>query len=177
MTTKDRIENAIRHIQTAVDVDPWAVEIAVEAMQEKISREQSEDVMCSEIPNDSDCISRQEAIDILEQRANELKGVYGDIGGACKGAVGLMRLLPSAQPERKTVNLRVEKISKHQSDFSDLDAEPERKTGRWMRYGEDGGHNDHDTVYWQCDQCLNTEKGRREKPMRFCPSCGARMQP
>ena len=30
---KDRIECAIRHIQTAVDVDPWAVEIAVEAMK------------------------------------------------------------------------------------------------------------------------------------------------
>lgn len=26
----DRIENAIRHIQTATDVDPWAVEIAAE---------------------------------------------------------------------------------------------------------------------------------------------------
>ena len=33
---KDRIECAIRHIQTAVDVDPWAVEIAVEAMKKQI---------------------------------------------------------------------------------------------------------------------------------------------
>ena len=35
MTTqeKDRIECAIRHIQTAVDVDPWAREIAVDAME------------------------------------------------------------------------------------------------------------------------------------------------
>ena len=32
----DRIECAIRHIQTAVDVDPWAVEIAVEAMRKQI---------------------------------------------------------------------------------------------------------------------------------------------
>ena len=32
----DRIQNAIRHIQTAVDVDPWAVEIAVDAMQKQI---------------------------------------------------------------------------------------------------------------------------------------------
>lgn len=32
----DRIQNAIRHIQTAVDVDPWAVEIAVEAMERRI---------------------------------------------------------------------------------------------------------------------------------------------
>lgn len=35
---KDRIECAIRHIQTAADVDPWAVEIAVEAMQKQIPK-------------------------------------------------------------------------------------------------------------------------------------------
>lgn len=34
----DRIQCAIRHIQTAVDVDPWAVEIAVEAMEKQIPR-------------------------------------------------------------------------------------------------------------------------------------------
>ena len=32
----DRIENAIRHIQTAADVDPWAAEIAVECMKKQI---------------------------------------------------------------------------------------------------------------------------------------------
>jgi len=36
MTTKERIENAIRHIQTATDVDPWAMEIAVNAMKKQI---------------------------------------------------------------------------------------------------------------------------------------------
>lgn len=36
---KERIQNAIRHIQTAVDVDPWAREIAVEAMQKQIPKE------------------------------------------------------------------------------------------------------------------------------------------
>ncbi len=34
----DRIENAIRHIQTAVDVDPWAVEIAVKAMEKQVPK-------------------------------------------------------------------------------------------------------------------------------------------
>jgi hypothetical protein len=33
---KDRIENAIRHIKTAADVDEWAMEIAVEAMEKQI---------------------------------------------------------------------------------------------------------------------------------------------
>lgn len=32
----DRIESAIRHIQTAVDVDPWACDIAIEAMKKQI---------------------------------------------------------------------------------------------------------------------------------------------
>ena len=32
----DRIECAIRHIESSLDVDPWAVEIAVEAMQKQV---------------------------------------------------------------------------------------------------------------------------------------------
>lgn len=35
---KDRIECAIRHIQTAADIDPWAVEIAVDAMEKQIPK-------------------------------------------------------------------------------------------------------------------------------------------
>ena len=34
----DHIQNAIRHIQTAVDIDPWAAEIAVEAMEKQIPK-------------------------------------------------------------------------------------------------------------------------------------------
>ena len=33
---KDRIESAIRHIQSSVDIDPWAMEIAVEAMEKQM---------------------------------------------------------------------------------------------------------------------------------------------
>lgn len=35
---KDRIEAAIRHIQTAADVDPWAMELAVDALQKQIPK-------------------------------------------------------------------------------------------------------------------------------------------
>lgn len=38
----DRIQNAIRHIQTAVDVDPWAVQIAVNAMEKQIPKKPGE---------------------------------------------------------------------------------------------------------------------------------------
>jgi hypothetical protein len=38
MTPKeiDRIECAIRHIESSLDVDPWAAEIAVDAMEKQI---------------------------------------------------------------------------------------------------------------------------------------------
>ena len=32
----DRIQNAIRHIKTSVDIDSWAMEIAVEAMKKQV---------------------------------------------------------------------------------------------------------------------------------------------
>ena len=35
---KDRIECAIRHIESSLDVDPWAAEIAVEAMKKQIPK-------------------------------------------------------------------------------------------------------------------------------------------
>jgi rubrerythrin len=42
----DRIECAIRHIESSLDVDPWATEIAVEAMQrdmpKKLTKKQDE---------------------------------------------------------------------------------------------------------------------------------------
>lgn len=34
----DRIQNAINHIKTSGDVDPWAMEIAVNAMRKQIPK-------------------------------------------------------------------------------------------------------------------------------------------
>ena len=45
MTTSqeiDRVECAIRHIESSLDVDPWARDIAVEAMLRRIPREPTE---------------------------------------------------------------------------------------------------------------------------------------
>ena len=41
-TQKDRIEAAIRHIQTSVDIDPWAMELAVEALKAQLPSAQPE---------------------------------------------------------------------------------------------------------------------------------------
>lgn len=35
---KDRIEAAIRHIQTSVDIDPWAMELAVDALNAQVGQ-------------------------------------------------------------------------------------------------------------------------------------------
>lgn len=60
MTNKDRIEAAIRHIQTAVDIDPWAQELAVEALKAQSATDTNVG------SKDGDIISRQAAIDALE---------------------------------------------------------------------------------------------------------------
>jgi hypothetical protein len=44
-TEIDRIQNAIRHIKTSVDIDSWAMEIAVEAMEKQIPQELGSKVM------------------------------------------------------------------------------------------------------------------------------------
>lgn len=35
-TQKDRIKSAVRHIQTSADIDPWAMELAVNALEKQI---------------------------------------------------------------------------------------------------------------------------------------------
>ena len=55
-TQRDRIEAAIRHIKTSVDIDPWAMELAVEALKAQIDKD-------TNVPN-TDCISRQPKQDI-----------------------------------------------------------------------------------------------------------------
>lgn len=35
---------------------------------------------------------------------------------------------------------------------------------------------DEDTVFWQCDQCLEQYTGRTKRIPNFCPNCGADMR-
>lgn len=101
----------------------------------------------------SDLIRREDAIKILSQRAEILRGEYGDLGGACSGALKIIKSLPSA--------------------------ETERKKGQWIEYPdcleyEDAYSDDHIVcsvcghVYNICDNC--TEE------FDFCPHCGADMR-
>ena len=45
-TQKDRIEAAIRHIQTAADVDPWAMELAVGALKAQMDKPMKLSTVC-----------------------------------------------------------------------------------------------------------------------------------
>lgn len=87
----DRIECAIRHIESSLDVDPWAVEIAVKAMKTQLSAEGTT----------SDLISRREAIDALwEIRQEEISdGRRFHDYCSLSTAVDVIKDLPSAQPE------------------------------------------------------------------------------
>ena len=91
---KDRIEAAIRHIQTSVDIDPWAMELAVEALKEKADLQ-------------PDCISRQTlqkelALYPIDDVTSEDEAGYNR---AINDVQKMVLHLPSAQPEIKPVDI------------------------------------------------------------------------
>lgn len=49
----------------------------------------------------SDLISREDLIDRLTSGIIRLKGIYGDLGGAVSGVREMVKMMPSAEPERK----------------------------------------------------------------------------
>ena len=55
----DRIQNAIRHIKTSLDIDWWAMEIAVDAMEKQMEALKNSPTPMS---GTSDLISRQNMI-------------------------------------------------------------------------------------------------------------------
>ena len=99
----------------------------------------------------SDLLRREDAIEILSERAESLRGMQGDLGGACRGAMRIIESLPSA--------------------------EPERKKGWWEVQPSING--DRPFIWWKCSVCGNviyseTERDRREFHA-FCGRCGAEM--
>ena len=44
-------------------------------------------------------IRKEDAVNILTERAKDLKGSYGDLGGACSGAAMLINEIPAVQEE------------------------------------------------------------------------------
>lgn len=90
--TKDkrRIQSCIDHINTAVDVDPWAKELVIEMGKEVLKY--AKDI---NVPN-NDCISRQAAIDFIDAghlcNPNEPRWSDNEV-------VNFLKSRPSVQPE------------------------------------------------------------------------------
>ena len=51
----------------------------------------------------SDCIDRQTIINLLTSRAETLRGLYGDLGGAASSVRKLIQTLPSVEPEQNWI--------------------------------------------------------------------------
>lgn len=97
ITQKDRIEAAIRHIQTSADIDPWAMELAISALKAQM---------------DGDTISRQAAIDALAENKEMINAVLDSLTldyntrrnqeqrrGQINEDIETIKELSSAQPE------------------------------------------------------------------------------
>lgn len=90
---KSRIQSCIDHINTAVDVDPWAKELVAEMGKEVLKY--AKDI---NVPN-NDCISRQAAIEVV-RKYNESHMILK--GKPILGAVSMMielEDLPPVQPD------------------------------------------------------------------------------
>lgn len=101
-----------------------------------------------------DSISIEKLLTFYERRAKELKGVYGDLGGACNGVAKSIKLL-TAQPERKKGHWILHYDEIMLSDGTSISGAECSKCG-WKKY---------DKIY-RLIAC----------PYNFCPNCGAYMK-
>ena len=129
-----------------------------------------------------DVISRQAAIDALKNRwkkTRNYEGIGDDIAEECEL---YLKQLPLAQPEIKTDGdtiSRQQTIDALMQEFKRIptnsiraklvvenlpSAQPERKTGRWIR-------SSNKLVPYYCSSCT----GRFNYEWNFCPNCGAKM--
>lgn len=99
---------------------------------------------CNDLATDS--ISIEKLLTFYERQAKELKGVYGDLGGACSGVAKSIKLL-TAQPERKI------------GHWIEADDSDNRISGRCSVCGWESHLYEDDVV-----------------GMDFCPNCGADMK-
>lgn len=104
----------------------------------------------------SDCIDRQTIINLLTSRAETLRGLYGDLGGAASGVRKLVQTLPSIEPERKIGEWM---LYESRSDIYDL--EGVCTWGRGYRCSECG------FMHWFIEDF---------GIYSFCPNCGAYMR-
>ena len=79
----DRIECAIRHIQTSVDIDPWAREIAVNTMEKQIPKK---------LQNIHRFRGREKCVGTCPTCGYVCCSDYGDYCGGCGQAIDWMEV-------------------------------------------------------------------------------------
>lgn len=98
----------------------------------------------------NDLIRRKDALEILSERAKSLQGVYGDLGGACRGAMKIIKSLPSVEPKH------VAKVLKHKYWFGvSLNVVGESTIG----------------YEWLCENC----KKKVLEGDDYCSHCGSKL--
>ena len=99
----------------------------------------------------SDLIKREDVLELLNSRVKSSKGIYGDLGGAVSGVRELIKVMPSA--------------------------EPERKNGEWIKEDLSGYLTPGGNSIYHCSECGHTEgPWPHSRLTNFCPSCGADMR-
>lgn len=89
---KSLIQSCIDHINTAIDVDPWAKELVAEMGKEILKAQLSKE------DTTSDCISRQEAIDICHKNYDGILDFRSDGWTVASSFEDIINSVPSVQP-------------------------------------------------------------------------------
>jgi hypothetical protein len=102
----DRIQNAIRHIKSSVDIDPWAMELAVEALEKQLPSAQADSKELSFTHKALDTISRQAAIDtIFSEPLYESGMKKRDADAVVPAIYEKIKSLPSARQDVPDTNV------------------------------------------------------------------------
>ena len=145
----ERMENALRHIKTSVDVDPWAVEEVervfkayeqtqplIEQFKEMDDREKIARIlaMALEQPQDGDLISRQAAIeaickvcDVMSEKEQNINCPYYFHG--CK-EIRVLRELPPVTPSED--ELTDAHYEGYKEAWNNAKVKYDRPTGHWI---------------------------------------------
>lgn len=115
---------------------------------------------CSEIPNSSDLIKRQDAIDALSVGKEALSRVLDEID--------------VVDTDREKYSWGLGLIESSIKDIEELpSAEPERKKGKWIADALDNG-------IYHCSECGTDAPveptGGTEYKSNYCPNCGLDMR-
>lgn len=109
MTDRERrIQSCVDHINTAVDVDPWAKELVAEMGKEILKAQLSGE------GTTSDYISRQAAIDICNNVIDLWQGQLGE--GALVAIKNAINNLPSVQPYTDEEIQKIQELEQAQLD-------------------------------------------------------------